>query len=91
MSESLRNAIDRLQPFVAKATTHRYRRTNWFSLCLRASLAKTYEFNKASHSEEAAKHAFFFVPTLRSACEDLIVLSFVRNLPPTDRQAQVPA
>jgi hypothetical protein len=57
-----------------------------FVLCLKASLAKCYEFNIAARTHKQDDSAFFLVPALRGICEDLIVLKFINGLPSADRE-----
>jgi hypothetical protein len=55
------------------------KRNTWYSLCVKASLAKCYEFNVAIPRLSAAEGAFFAMSALRGICEDLIVLRFYRQ------------
>ncbi|MZH02355.1 MAG: hypothetical protein F3745_02840 [Nitrospinae bacterium] len=57
-----------------------------FSSCVRASFVKCYEFNLLAWDEKNLKSAFFWLPTLRGICEDLIVLNFVQSIPKKERE-----
>lgn len=52
-----------------------------FPLCVRASLAKCYEFNAYIWDTRRLDGAFFCLPTLRGICEEVIVLNYARRLP----------
>jgi uncharacterized protein DUF5677 len=69
-----------------KTTVGGTRSDGLFVLCLKASLAKCYEFNIAMQSRKQDNFAFFWVPALRGICEDLIVLKFISGLPKADRE-----
>jgi Family of unknown function (DUF5677) len=65
------------------------RKSHVFALSLRASLAKAYELSVEVHTPRKNRSAFFLVPSLRSVCEDLVVLSFVAQMSRTDRNQLV--
>jgi hypothetical protein len=58
-----------------------------YSLCVKASACKCFEFNLAIPSFSKSRNAFFAMATLRGICEDLIVLRFVGKLPSQDRDS----
>lgn len=58
-----------------------------FTLCVRASASKCFEFNLALPEFASEKNSFFALSSLRGICEDLIVLRFISTIPPADRQA----
>jgi hypothetical protein len=58
-----------------------------FSGCIRASLAKAYEFSVEAHTEREGRASFFLVPTLRSICEDLIYLAYMGQMSKSDRES----
>ncbi|MFY9557443.1 MAG: DUF5677 domain-containing protein [Blastocatellia bacterium] len=60
-------------------------RQSFFTLCVKASLSKCFEFNLAVRSEKNLDESFFWMPALRGICEDLIVLNFVKTMPRSDR------
>ncbi len=78
---------EEMRQFIEAATKGHVRRRGAFSLALRASLAKSYHFNVVIRQKRFKSEAtpFFLVPSLRGICEDLIVLNFVKQMPPTDR------
>ena len=58
-----------------------------FSLCVRASLSKCYDFNLYAWNDGKSDGAFFSLPTLRGICEEIIVLNYVQHLPNRERDA----
>ena len=56
-----------------------------FQLCLRSSFVKCVEFNERVNKIKRKSDHFFFIPSLRSICEDLIVLTSVRRFSPNER------
>ena len=56
-----------------------------FSMSVRASLVKCYEFNLYAWNEKNADAATFWISTLRGICEDLIVLNYVQGIPARQR------
>ena len=57
-----------------------------FSICLRASFAKCYDFNLFVWDEYNSSGAFFWLPMLRGICEDIIVLNYAQKIPPRERE-----
>ena len=76
--------FEALRPFVEKVALGSIRQS-FFSLCVKASLAKCFEFNLAVRRRGNLEEAFFWMPALRGICEDLIVLNFVKGMPRSDR------
>jgi hypothetical protein len=69
-----------IQPFIRTTAQASIRlRGREFVSCLRASLAKSFEFCLEAYKYRTNHIAFFLVPSLRSICEDLIVLSYLAN------------
>lgn len=56
-------------------------------MSVRASFAKCYEFNLHAWQEANSDTAFFWHPTLRGICEDLIVLNYIQGIPADQREA----
>jgi hypothetical protein len=71
--------------FAGKTARGRMEAGRLFSLCVRASISKCYEFNLHAWADGKAGGAFFALPTLRGICEELIVLSYMRHLPKEER------
>ena len=71
---------------VAKGTMHRHK---LFSLCVKASACKCFEFNLAVPGIARGKRAFFAMSSLRGICEDLIVLRYISRIPSKDREELV--
>lgn len=74
-----------LRPYLNKLTIGRVKRKSMYLFCVRASLGKCFEFNELVYDKRKAKDAFFWLSSLRGICEDLIVLNFIKGLPPKDR------
>lgn len=85
-SRSLPQQFRALGPYMKKVARGSVARNRIFSLCVKSSAAKCYEFNLSIRHSAKTKSAFFAMSSLRGICEDLIVLRFVRSLPPKDRQ-----
>jgi hypothetical protein len=56
-----------------------------YSLCVKASAIKCYEFNLQVPHATKRRSAFFTMSALRGICEDLIVLRFLGKIPSKDR------
>src|SRR5437867_11664647 len=74
-----------LGDYASKAARGRMQRGRLFSLCVRASLSKCYEFNLYAWDDRQLEGAFFSLPTLRGICEEIIVLNYVQHLPARTR------
>jgi hypothetical protein len=80
-----------LRPYMARVAVGRLGRHQLFSLCVRASLSKCFEFNISARSHVTFDDAFFAISSLRGICEDLIVLRYIKQLPAADREALIVA
>lgn len=58
----------------------------FYSNCVRASFAKCYEFNIYAWDNANTSSAFFWLPTLRGICEDLIILNYIQIIPSAQRE-----
>lgn len=76
--------FEALRPFMTRISVGSARQ-HFFTLCIKASLAKCFEFNIAVRSNKNLDESFFWMPALRGICEDLIVLNFVKTMPRSDR------
>jgi GNAT superfamily N-acetyltransferase len=65
--------FEALKPFVKRVAVGSARQS-FFTLCVKASLAKCFEFNLAVRNVKNLDESFFWMPALRGICEDLIVL-----------------
>lgn len=74
-----------LRDYVAEVSRGRMQKGKLFSLCVRASFSKCYEFNLQAWDKSKTEGAFFSLPTLRGICEELIVLNYVKFLPNSER------
>jgi hypothetical protein len=80
-----------LTPYMAKIAKGSLQKNKMFSLCVRASVSKCFEFNLSAKDFAKSKTAFFAMASLRGICEDLIVLRYVSKMPPDDREELVKA
>lgn len=78
--------LKQLRPFVEAATNAKLRRDRMFSLCLRASFAKAFEFADSAFSQSSGDQVLYQVAALRGICEDIIFLRFGSTLPIADRE-----
>jgi hypothetical protein len=76
-------ALSKYMAIVAKGTIHKHK---MYSLCVKASCCKCFEFNLAVPNFAKSNNAFFAVSSLRGMCEELIVLRYLRKMPPKDRE-----
>jgi len=79
------NLFRALAGYVTAVSRGRMQKGQFFSLCVRASFSKCYEFNLQAWDESNSEVAFFSLPTLRGICEELIVLNYVKRLPNRER------
>jgi len=84
-ADSILGHLKRLKHYIDKTTIGDLK-ADWYTLCVKASLAKCYEFNVAIRTRDQPSLAFFWAPALRGICEELIVLKFADKLPKDDRQ-----
>jgi hypothetical protein len=74
-----------LRPYIAQVAVGSLADDKRLTLCVRASLAKAFEFCFFSHDKLRDDFAFHCVGGLRSICEDLIILKFISALPLQDQ------
>jgi hypothetical protein len=84
-NRSLPQHFRALGPYMAKVAKGSLGRHRMFSLCVKASVSKCFEFNLAIRHTARRQSAFFAMSALRGICEDLIVLRFISKIPPKDR------
>jgi hypothetical protein len=84
-TSKMQRQLKSLQRKVSAFTTAELTEDAYFSCCLRASFSKSYEFCVEAHRPRRKPTAFFLAPTLRSICEDLIVLAYIARMPTRDR------
>jgi hypothetical protein len=70
-----------LESYFAKVGTGSMGKHHMFSLCVKASACKCFEFNLASRQDASFEKSFFSMSSLRGICEDLIVLRYIRACP----------
>lgn len=66
-----------------------FKKGRTFSNCVKASFSKCYEFNLHAWNNDNSESAFFWLPTLRGICEDLIVLNYIQTIPHKERESLV--
>lgn len=88
-TDTSRALLEQLRPFVESVATTRLARNKYFSLCLRASFSKAFEFVDCAFKRSNNDQAFYHVAALRSICEDIIYLSFATRLSPQDRETLI--
>ena len=76
----------KLKSYIEKTRIGEKVKNRLFSLCIKASLSKCYEFNMLVRNQSDSTDAFFWLPALRGICEDLIILNFIKGLPHHDRE-----
>jgi Family of unknown function (DUF5677) len=86
-----RQLFSGLKPYMTGVARGRCGRHGLYSLCIRASISKCFEFNLAVTHLSKLKISFFALASLRGICEDLIVLRFIGRMPTDDRQAVLAA
>jgi len=79
------NLFRALGDYVAAVSRGRMQKGKFFSLCVRASFSKCYDFNLQAWDKSKTEAAFFSLPTLRGICEELIVLNYVKSFPNSER------
>ena len=83
--ELQRQRLRKLRKFVFHVGRGSLTTDGRLQICTRASFVKAYEFCVFSHSKLKAEFAFHCVGGLRSICEDLIILKFLKTLAPEDQ------
>jgi hypothetical protein len=85
-TRNARTHFDELVTYMAKVARGSIDRHNKYSLCVKASAIKCFEFNLAIQAFVKSKNAFFAIASLRGLCEDLIVLRYISKMPTKDRE-----
>lgn len=75
----------KLKPFIATVNRGDLLSDGPLLSCVRASIVKAYEFSEFSYIRMRAEFAFHCLGSLRSICEDLIILKFISRLSPNDQ------
>ena len=79
-SGAVRGRLREIQPFIQTTAQASIRlKGREFVNCLRASLSKSFEFCLEAYKDRTNHIAFFLAPSLRSICEDVVVLSYLAN------------
>lgn len=77
--------ISALGPYMKKLRKSDMNKEGIFSSCLKASLAKAYDFCFFAENKMEEESAFYSMGVLRSICEDIIILKFISCLEPKDQ------
>lgn len=59
---------------------------NVYEACTRAAYTKSFEFALFAHDESQNESAFYWIPILRTVCEDLIILYHLSKFSVADRE-----
>ncbi|MEW6496463.1 MAG: DUF5677 domain-containing protein [Cyanobacteriota bacterium] len=79
--EEIRTLLNKVDEFIIDfAQSQVLPQPKFFLSCLRASLAKCYEFLQFVYNSTSTESYFFSISTLRGITEDLIVLGFISRL-----------
>src|SRR5436190_5652651 len=81
----LKNIYKSIRPHVKAVTKSTLIKPDFYSIALKAALAKSYDFNAYVTGLRSSSHSFYMTATLRGICEDLIVLKALKDLPTKDR------
>lgn|SRR6185437_15795784 len=72
--------LRKLSTFVGEASSSTFEKGRFHECCVRASLAKAFALATEAHASRKTRISFFLVPSLRSICEDLIVLGYMAKI-----------
>ncbi len=78
-----------IEPFIARARQSDLKNDGPLLACLKASLAKAFDFAVFAENDAEERTAFFSMGSLRSICEDLILLKFISAFNPSDQGAAI--
>lgn len=78
--------FEALRPYIAKVSKVTLGKHHLFSVCVKSSICKCFEFNMAVRKDTRPQIAFFTMSSLRGICEDLIVLRYLKQMPSSDRE-----
>lgn len=84
-NKSMLDLLTDLKPFVESVRVGPIDRNRVFDACIRASLAKAFDYSEFAHEKVEDDFAFHCMSSLRSICEDLIVLKFMDGLNENDQ------
>lgn len=88
VAKELKAIYAKFDAWVDSRRVGRMRQGRYFDCCVRASVSKLFDFNKAIAklaSEEEPFPAYFLAGSLRGSCEDLIVLGYLQDVPNQQR------
>jgi len=72
MEKELRKHYKSLKPMIEKLRTQKFNHRATYSLCLRATFIKAFDYNYSLNCRRSTLPAFFTIPPLRGICEDII-------------------
>jgi hypothetical protein len=81
----LPNIYRSLKPHVEEVAKSNLVNPDFYTIVLRAALAKSFDFNSYVSNLGSSSHSFYHTATLRGICEDLIVLKAIHGIPTADR------
>lgn len=86
---SIKRHLANLKFFMESARQCGMNEKGLFVACLRASLAKAYDFAVFAENDAKEATAFFSMGALRSICEDIIVLKLVSTFNEADQKSVI--
>lgn len=78
-----------LEPYIDTIASVEIKQGSFYSLCLRASLVKCFHFNLIAWDDKNTKTSFFWLPSLRGICEDVIVLKYILRMSAKEREGLI--
>src|SRR5437016_5511258 len=75
-----------IRTFVEKWRNGKMVRGQLYMNALRSSFSKSYEFNVGIRNTVNGPFSYFWLSSLRSICEDVIVLGYLRKMPESERE-----
>ncbi len=91
LESSVLEHLSVLGPFVKSFAQGNMAKNRMYSNAIRAAFAKCYEFNNLAWKDENSDTSFYWLPSLRGICEDLIVLNFIQGAATKDRDLLITA
>lgn len=85
----MKNLIDGLESAIKAIGYRNVKEVGFYKTTLSAALVKSYEFMKLSANHDNESKVYFTLGSLRGICEEFIVLSFLKDLEPMERDKVV--
>tara|TARA_Y100000780_G_C13681719_1_gene416299 strand:+ start:341 stop:1210 length:870 start_codon:yes stop_codon:yes gene_type:complete len=81
--------IDALEAEIKTIGNRNLKEDGFYKITTAAALVKSYEFMKLSANHDDYSKVYFTLGSLRGICEDFIVLSFLKDLDPEERDKAI--